>query len=49
MRSMTGASCCALSGGDGVLFEQDPSDLGIRFPSIMRSHRFYIECVQPVS
>jgi hypothetical protein len=35
--------------GDSVLFELDPSDSGIRFPSIVMSHTFYIGCVQPVS
>lgn len=34
---------------DSVHFELDPSDSGIRFPSIVMSHRFYIGCVQPVS
>jgi len=34
---------------DGVHFELDPSDSGIRFPSIVMFHRFYIGCVQPVS
>jgi hypothetical protein len=35
--------------GDCVLFGLNPSDSGIRFPSIVMSHRFYISCVQPVS
>jgi hypothetical protein len=48
MRSMIGVSLlCAFAGI--VLFELDPSDSGIRFPSIVMSHRFYISCVQPVS
>lgn len=48
MRSMMGVSLlCAFAGS--VPSELDPSDPGIRFPSIVMSHRFYISCVQLVS
>ena len=48
MRSMTGVSSLGAF-VDSVHFELDPSDSGIRFPSIVMSHGFYIGCVQPVS
>ena len=35
--------------GDSVFFELNPSDSGIRCPSIVMSRRFYIGCVQLVS